>query len=172
MTDSRLIDTIKQNYQKDIARAFDSRTVDAIGTVVHYTLSDAFDLVAEESLWVSWHLKEILDPLQDEHPSAIQAAVKQELDNWAYSNALFNRDQDRGSVHRQNGDVKYASLDDWTEAITEIIFASYPDLRPMIKSRIIGSVSGLLFELGLRNGKDSRASLYLPNALRYIVANK
>lgn len=174
MTDNtKLIDTLRSTtYQKEIRRAYDDITVNAIRTVVNYTLSTAFDLVAEESLWVGWHLQEILHPLKNFHPTGRQAAVKQEIDTRHYSNLLFERNKERGTIHRRNDDVKYASLDDWTEAITEIIFASYPDLRPMIKARIIGSISGLLYELGVRNDEKGRASLYLPGALRHIIANK
>lgn len=159
-------------FEKEISHAYDSRTVTAIATVVTYTLTDAFDLVAEESIWVGWHVQEILEPLRKEHPESLQVAVKQELDTFVYSNALFERSQNVGAVHPQNAKVKYASRDDWTEALTEIIFASYPDLRPMTKARIIGSVSGLLDELGVTNDKNSRASLYLPNSLRYIIQNR
>lgn len=158
--------------EQEIEHAVDSRTVTAIATVVTYTLTDAFDLVAEESIWVGWHIQEILAPLRDEHASCLQVAVKKELDTFVYSNALFERGQNKGAHHPQADKVKYASLDDWTEAMTEIIFASYPDLRPMTKARIIGSISGLLNELGLTNDRYSRASLYLPTALRHIVQNK
>lgn len=167
------IEAIKNmKFAEEINHAVDNRTLTAIATVVTYTLTDAFDLVAEESIWVGWHVQEILQPLKNEHPEGLQVAVKQELETFVYSNALFERSQNIGAVHTQNEKIKYASKDDWTEAITEIIFASYPDLRPMLHARIVGSISGLLEELGVTNGKNSRASLYLPNALRYIIQNK
>lgn len=160
------------NYTKDIDKVHDTRTVHAISVVVNYTISDAFDLTMEESLWVGWMLQDVLEPLKDIHSDAIQAAVKQEIDSFVYSNALFERDKERGSIHKQMKNVKYASLDEWTKAVSEIVFASYPELRPMVSSRIVGSISGLFTELGLTNDASSRASLYLPTALRHIVANR
>jgi hypothetical protein len=175
MTDNSisLIDRLRTLPEtKDINRAYDHRTVNAISVVINYTISDAFDLTMEESILVGWMLQSTLDPLRNEHAEYLQAAVKQELDTFVYSNALFERDKERGSIHKQMKDVKYASLDEWTKAITEIIFASYTDLRPMTTASIIGSISGIFMELGLTNDKSSRASLYLPNALRYIVAHR
>lgn len=156
----------------ELPQACDSRVVSAISTVVTYMLADAFDFTAEESIWVGWNLQELLSPLRKEHSNALQVAVARELDTFEYSQALFDRDKERGSVRGQHDNVKYASLDDWTEAVTEIIFASYQHLRPMTKARIIGSVAGLLAELGITNDTNSRASLYLPNSLRHIVASK
>lgn len=156
----------------EINQAFNHLTVKAIGTVMAFTISDAFDLAYTETMWTQWRLDEILQVLERECPTGVQLSVKQELDNFTYSAALFDRYRMDGKVHQQNENVKYASLDDWTEALTEIIFDSYKELRPMVKARIIGSISELLKEAGLTNGTDSRASLYLPNTLRYIVANK
>lgn len=173
MTDTTLLERIRVPQETtEINRAFNHKTVKAIGTVVAYTISDAFDLVPEEVMWTRWHLDEILEILEGECPSGVQVAVKQELDNYVYSAALSERDRVAGKVHQPSENIKYASKDDWTEALTEIIFASYPDLRPMTHSRIVGSISGLLEEIGLTNNGNSRASLYLPNVLRYIVANK
>lgn len=169
----KTLEETKPTYRlKEVDKAYDSRTVHAVAVVVNYTISDAFDLSAEESIWVGWHLQSILEPLQEETPEGVQAAVRQELETFNYSNALFDRDKETGNLREQVRNVKYASLDEWTEAISEIIFASYPDLRPLAHSRIIGGISGLLCELGITNNKDSRASLYLPNALRYIIASR
>lgn len=168
-----LMDSLKTpQLTKEMDKAYDDRTVNAIAVVVNWTMSDAFDLKAEESIWLGWRLQELLAPLKTQHSDSVQAAVKQELDTFVYSAALFERSKDLGATHAQVDNVKYASLDEWTEALTGIIFASYPELRPMIASRIVGSISGLLYELGLRNDKKSRASIYLPSALRYIVAQR
>lgn len=168
-----LMDSLKApTLSKEMVKAYDDQTVNAITVVVNWTMSDAFDLTAEETIWLGWKLQEVLSPLRTEHAENIQAAVKQELDTFVYSAALFERSHEKGALHAQLADVKYASLDEWTKAITEIVFASYPDLRPMIAARIVGSISGLFYELGLRNDKKSRASIYLPTALRYIVAQR
>ena len=168
-----LIERIKgYPNQKDINKAYDSRTVNAIAVVINYTISDAFDLTMEESILISWMLQEILEPLREVHAECLQAAVKQELETFVYSNSLFERDKERGSIHKQMKNIKYASLDEWTKAITEIVFASYDDVRPMITARIVGSVSGMFSELGLSNDKNSRASLYLPTTLRYMIASR
>jgi hypothetical protein len=160
------------SFNTELSKAMDSRVVSAISTVLTYMLSDAFDMTSEESIWVGWTLKELLQPLENEHSNALQVAVARELETFEYSQALFERDKIRGTVHTQHDNVKYAKLDEWVEAVTEIIFASYQNVRPMTKSRIIGSIAGLLTELGITNDENSRASLYLPNSLRHIMASR
>lgn len=173
IVENSIITQLKNSpHETEVGKAFDSKTVHAIAVVINYTISDTFDLTMEESIWTGWILQDVLQPLSEIHTESIQAAVKQELSTFIYSNMLFERDQERGSIHKQMKNVKYASLDEWTKAITEIIFASYPDLRPMVAARIIGSISGLFTELGLTNDKTSRASLYLPTTVRHIIASR
>ena len=161
-----------KSLNKEFSKAMDSRVVSAISTVITYMLSDAFDMTSEESIWVGWTVKELLQPLENEHSEGLQVAVSRELETFEYSQSLFERDKTRGTVHIKHDNVKYATLDEWVEAVTEIIFASYNNVRPMTRSRIIGSIAGLLTELGITNDENSRASLYLPTSLRHIMASR
>jgi len=151
-------------------------TVKALSSVINYIITDAFNLEQEESLWVGYHLSEILSPLKSITPTALLAAVDKELTSKEYTQRMVRRsskivlipDEESGF----SSGVKYAPVSDWVEGISEIILSSYPDLRPMISSSIIGSIHGLFTELGISdNPRTSRASLYLPNSVRYLLGN-
>lgn len=148
-------------------------TVNAIASVMDYIITDAFDLSTEESLWVGYHLGNILSPLSNIIPTALMGAVKQEIMNKEYSGRLFKR----GSVPPRSieltSGVRYAPIEDWVESLSEVVLSSYPNLRPMIRSSIIGSIHGLLTELGINgNPRKSRGSLYLPNAVRHLLGSR
>ena len=153
------------------------RTANALSSVINYIITDAFNLEAEESLWVGYHLGEILTPLKNVIPTALMAAVDRELACNEYSNRMMRRlsapafaqTYDESSF---NTGVKYAPVSDWVEGISEIVLGSYPNLRPMIRSSIVGSIHGLFMELGVSdNPRKSRASAYLPNSVRYLLGN-
>jgi len=148
-------------------------SVHALGSVLNYILTDAFDLNAEETMWVGYHLGNILSPLNNIIPTALMGAVKQEMMTGEYSNRLFKRDNTNGQTLSQVSGVKYAPIEDWVESLSEVALSGYPTLRPMIKSSIIGSFHGLLTELGISsNARKSRGSLYLPNAVRHLLGSR
>ncbi len=151
-----------------------NKAAKALATVMNYIVTDAFGLQAEESMWVGYHLNNILKPLRSIIPTTVLIAVDHEIYWSEYSNRLISlvANNERGQyLNVKDGQgVKYAPLTDWVEWIGEIILSSYPTLRPMIRSAIIGSIHGLFQELGLSNDvKDSRASLYLPSSVRYLI---
>jgi hypothetical protein len=153
------------------------RTVGALSSVLNFIITDAFSLTAEESIWISRLLNNALEPLKEIIPSATLGAVRQEMTNSAYSIRMFERSmQPEFAVGATNStqsfakDVKYASASEWTEGICQIVLASYPNVRPAISSRIIGSVHGIFTELGVgEDPKQSRSSAYLPNSIRFIL---
>lgn len=151
--------------------------VRALSTVINYIITDAFGLDAEESMWLGYNLNQVLDPLNDLLPTYILAAVNREMSDEEYSTRLMNLLSDPNRIQSTavvNTDgVKYATLNDWVEGTSEIILGSYPRVRPMYKSRIVGSIHGLFTELGLTNDlKKSRASLYLPNSVRFLLESR
>lgn len=152
-----------------------NRTVSALSSVVNYIITDAFDLTSEESLWVGHHLAQILAPLKDIAPRAILGAVQKEIESGEYSLRMFERSVRTplpAASAEFNEAVKYAPVTDWVEGISEIILGSYPDVRPMIRSSIVGSIHGLFTELGVGdNKKNSRPSAYLPTSVRYLLAS-
>jgi len=148
------------------------KTVSALGNVLNYIITDAFNLTSEESIFVSMLLKQALDPLRSVIPTAIMGAVSQEISNGAYSLRMFERSVQEPITSDLSylENVKYASASAWTEGICQIIFASYPALRPTIASRIIGSIHGIFTEIGVQEDpRKSRLSAYLPNSIRYLL---
>ena len=151
-----------------------SKTVNALSSVINYIITDAFNLDGEESLWVAYHLGEILSPLKNILPSAYLGAVQRELECGEYSGRMIEKAKKNN--HEESSSftpgVRYAPVSDWAEGISEIVLGSYPNLRPMIRSSIVGSIHGLFIELGVGdNPRQSRASSYLPNSVRYLLGN-
>ena len=155
------------------------RTANALSSVINYIITDAFDLHPEESLWVSYYLGQILEPLKTIQADVLLAAVDRELNCGEYSDRMIKRVSATPYTHTYEDSafvlgVRYAPVADWVEGISDIILSSYPNLRPMIRSSIVGSIHGLFLELGVSdNPRKSRPSLYLPNSVRFILeANK
>ena len=151
-----------------------AKTVNAVSSVINFIITDAFNLDPEESLWVSYNLSEILIPLKTIVPTALLAAVQREVNTREYSSRMFERTV--RPTYTQTAEftpgVRYAPLSDWVEGISEIVLGSYPNLRPMIRSSIVGSIHGLFIELGVGDDpRTSRASIYLPNSVRFLLGN-
>jgi hypothetical protein len=151
------------------------RTVGALSSVLNFIITDAFNLSPEESIWISRLLNNALEPLKEIIPSATLGAVRQEMNNSAYSIRMFERSMQPGFAVTESNtsiakDVKYASASEWTEGICQIVLTSYPNVRPAISSRIIGSIHGIFRELGVgEDPETSRPSRYLPNSIRFIL---
>lgn len=142
----------------------------AIRSVVNYIISDAFNLSEEEHLWLGYQLAKIMKPLEFINPSIVLGAVRRELTTKEYSERLFNYKQSGRIFQPAQKMVRTATLEDWTTVISSAILSSYPEARPMVQASVIGSVYGMLQELGLDNDTEiSRQSMYLPNAVRYAL---
>jgi len=147
--------------------------VNAMSSVLNYIITDAFDLDPTESFWIGYELGTILAPLEKLLPLAVLGAVKKEMDTQEYSRRMMTR---ATNFHGARNDfqpevsVSIAPISDWVDSLSDIVLTSYPSLRPMLRSSIIGSIHGLLTELGVTSDpKNTRRSLYLPNAVRYLV---
>jgi len=149
----------------------------AVASVMNYIITDAFDLAQEESFWVGYQLNTILEPVSALRPRQYLSAVRYELDTKEYSNKLFDRNWDESGknshlLEDEHGNAlsKQAPISEWAEMLSEIVLVSYPDLRAFIATTVIGSIYGVLQELGLsENLTVSRKSLYLPNAIRLTI---
>lgn len=166
--------TIESRFLKS---AEAERTVSALNSVINYIITDAFNLTAEESVWIGVLISEALEPLKTIIPSATFGAVRQELNTGEYTRRLFERTNTPEifsiSTIQYDESVKYATASDWAEGICEIILVSYPRLRPMLESRIIGSIYGIFRELGVSDDlSKSRPSLYLPTNIRFLLRSK
>lgn len=148
----------------------------SVASVMNYIITDAFDLSQEESFWVGYELGNVLSPVSALRPRVYLSAVKQELDNGQYSHKLFERNWDEaGKTSKKEAANPYESarqapIGDWAEMLSEIVLVSYPDLRSFIAASVIGSIYGILTELGLTdNERTSRRSMYLPTSIRHLV---
>ena len=127
------------------------KTVSALANVLNYIITDAFDLSPEESIWVSRLLGPSLEPLKKIIPTAILGAVTVEMTTGAYSTRMFQRStvptfgsNVTTSKDKYEPNVLQATSTDWVEGICQIIFDSYPSLRPALRSRIIGQSTAYL----------------------------
>ena len=174
--DRALSDNADEDLTTDSYTNSPPSTVNALSSVINYIITDAFDLSAEESTLVSHNLSIVFAPLNRIIPTATMGAVRQELTSREYSKRLMKRYTSANSTGKLNSaqtGVKYATVESWVESLSEMVLASYPNLRPMISSSIIGGLHGLLTELGVTsNERKSRASLYLPNSVRHLLNNR
>lgn len=151
------------------------QTVNALSSVLNYIATDAFNLNPEESMWVGHHLAQMLAPLREMEPKFVLAAVNREMKTGHYSEHmldLLRNGEVSGHPYQQveDDEIRYATLHEWTESLASVVLECYPEIRPMIRASIVGSLYGMLEELGLSNNvKQSRASLYLPIAVRHIA---
>lgn len=175
LNDALIINDLETLIETSFVDETATHTVNAISSVVNYVITDAFNLSPEDSMWVAYHLGNILVPLQKIIPTAVLAAVQKEIEHGEYSNRMFEKTNqmfDNQNVKFNSG-VRYAPISDWVESVSEIVLGSYPELRPMIRSSIIGGIHGLFIELGVgENSKTSRPSCYLPNGVRFLLRNK
>lgn len=178
MNTKNFLDSVKpleaQPEEKLLKLVEAERTVSALSSVVNYIITDAFNLTSEESFWIGMLLNNSLEPLKTIIPRSTLGAVRQELQAGTYSQRLFERanlpaNATSTLTPTYDENVEYASVSEWTEGIGEIILSGYPHLRPMLKSRIIGSVFGIFRELGVGETKNSRPSLYLPTNIRFLL---
>lgn len=142
-----------------------ANVIRASRTVIVYTIADVFDLTEDEAMWAVYHLDAALKPFAPKKARALASPVRHELESGFYSDCFAKRD----SANPQVADPTVASADaiDWATALSNVVLESFPH-RPMESSVLIGSISGILTELGVGHATHPRASKYLPNAVRYL----
>ena len=141
----------------------DDPIVDALAVFVTATLADAFDLRAEEAMWVAHHLTQAFLPLRGKVPEQVPLPVSHEIAQGVYSQRL--RDLDRaaptGVPAVAAPEVKYAGPEEWAAVVMQMAETCYM-LRPMVESQMRGKLIGILREMGVGRPKAPRASKYLP----------
>lgn len=148
----------------------------AFRTVTLHTITEAFDLNAWESMWVGFHLDQILEPLMETLPHTVPLAVRQEMLDETYTRLLELRDRPAvrytGQKASKSASLLAATADEWADVITDQIVSCYT-LRPLVEDGIRGSIVGLLRELGVGDTKNPRSAVFLPNDLRVrLVADR
>lgn len=146
------------------------QTCSAMRTVITYTITDVFDLTQEEALWLSYHIKNILEPFEKMKPKAVPIPVTQELLTRQYSNHLLARES--GTYASKDANIEDTHLSDWVEIIMEMVSSCYQPMRPLLEASVRGQISGVLTELGVGIEKNPRGALYLPNAVRFNLAKR
>jgi hypothetical protein len=141
--------------------------LNAVRTVIAYTISDVFCLTEEETMWTTYHLNKALEPLKDKRPRAIAAPVQHELATGYYSKQLA--ETYRAEPSQSNGSVAEADILDWAEMLAGVAIEGY-NVRPLVAASLVGNISGVLMELGVGNPQNPRASKYLPNAVRHSLS--
>lgn len=138
--------------------------IKSIKNVITFTIVDVFNLTEYEQFWLSYHLEEVLSPLQELEAENIAVPVKEELETGKYSKLLNSYKY--ADARKTPEKVLAASIFEWTQAICTVFSESYK-LRPIVSSAITGKITGILEELGI--GK--RESKYLPNTVRALLNN-
>jgi hypothetical protein len=145
----------------------------AIASVINFLLTDSFNLSEREHEWLGYQLGKIIKPLETLPAEIVLASVNKELETGEYSARLFNYRQNPEIPENLYGKTKTALLEDWVTVISSAILSSYPTAKPMIQAATVGQIYAVLSELGLTNSiETSRRSVYLPNAVRYLLNQK
>ncbi|MGV8847840.1 MAG: hypothetical protein ACOH1Y_16575 [Propionicimonas sp.] len=142
--------------------------LNALRTVMLYTITDVFALVVEESMWAGYHLDRILAPLMEQKPRMVPLPVRQEMLNGAYSRELNDLETRVAGMVAigQDPSTTSADLNDWAGVLVDAIGQMY-QLRPMEESALQGQIIGLLRELGVGDPTSPRGSRYLPTVVRH-----
>jgi hypothetical protein len=142
--------------------------LEAMRTVVLFTITDAFGLVPEETMWAGYHLDDILAPLLDKTPGNVPLTVRQEMLDSNYSAALdmIEARDDRSTGTVWDREATHATVNDWASVTMQMISECY-QMRPLEESAMHGKIVGLLRELGVDDPANPRPARYLPNDVRY-----
>lgn len=145
----------------------------ALRTVVLYTFTDAFGLVAEEAMWAGYHLDDILAPLLSREPDVVPLSVRQEMLEGTYTRALelIEARDDRSGGATWDAETIHANVNDWAGVTMQMISECY-QMRPLEESAMHGKIVGLLRELGVDDPKNPRPARYLPNDVRHRLNHK
>ena len=147
--------------RRDLTR---TRVLRALSTTLVATLSDAFDLVEEERLYLGLRLDDALSVLEQYDLRAVPLGVGEEMRNGVYSRRLATLSARQASPHLVEPGVRSASLQRWCAVISDQIRTLTGDqLDAVDAARMDASLVSTLEDLGV----GERASRYLPNAVRY-----
>lgn len=147
--------------------------LEGLRTVLLWTITDAFGLVAEEIMWTGYHLDEILAPLMSHTPTNVPLTVRHEMLDGFYTrelDAIEARD-DRTLAGFWDSNATHATVSDWAGVTMQMISECY-QMRPLEESTMHGKIVGLLRELGVDNAKNPRPARYLPNDVRHRLNHK
>lgn len=137
-----------------------------------YLLADAFDLTASEIVLSGLELDQILAPYGNAVPDRHPVAVAEELATGWYSDAIDGRIRAGRETSRAVADerTKRASALVWATSLATFVGESYSiDETETLVLRL--RLANLLErELGVGTGPGQRASAYLPNDVRLLIA--
>jgi hypothetical protein len=167
------METVKEEPIETTEAKNPRETGRAIASVINFLLTDSFNLSEREHEWLGYQLGKIIKPLETLPAEVVLASVNKELETGEYSARLFNYRQNPELPENLYGKTKTALLEDWVTVISSAILSSYPTAKPMVQAATVGQIYAVLSELGLTNSiETSRRSVYLPNAVRYLLNQK
>lgn len=139
--------------------------MNAVKTVMLFTIADVFDLEEHEVDWTDYHLRLALESFESADIISLPSPVRDEILSSEYSARLANRTH----AHPRASDSTAAEADavDWATVLGNIAVETFK-CRPIVGGGFVGRVSGILRELGVGNPQTPRASRYLPTAVRYL----
>lgn len=142
----------------------------ALRTVLLYSIAAPFSLLPEEVFWVNFHLEKVLAPLVGKQPEVVPLAVRQEMLEGTYSQALDAIEEQAVPVGIVDPQAATAEINDWVAVLMGTITQCYT-LRPIEESAMHGRLIGLLRELGVSDPQNPRGAVFLPNDVRHRLAN-
>lgn len=153
-----------------VKRRFSPRQMhSAFTTTLTYMVSDALNLTGEETLWTSYQIKDALGQFADQEPRSLPNAVTHELLTNQYSKSVADRND--GSYLTSGESREPADLKGWIDVLMEMVDSSYdPDI--MSSAQVRAKFTAILQQLGVGSVKNPRATLYLPNAIRWNAAQQ
>lgn len=156
-------------------RISNESVLNALRTVITYTLVDAFDLNPDEATILNYKVAEALLPFKDATAHSIPQAVFHEIKTQEYSRNLSERTTGTYYQREKNDLPKNVALltaefNDWVEIILEMVTLSYHPININSEITLRANISLVLSELGIGAKKNPRESYYLPNAVRYNLA--
>lgn len=152
----------------DLHEISDDALLNAMRTVITFTVADVFSLTSEETMWASYHVGEALEVFQGHRRFEVSGAVMYELETSCYSHKLEEHIRSEQHPETAQDGIARASGLDWATVLTDVAVSTFR-ARPIITTGFVGRIAGMLAELGVGHPTNPRASKYLPTAIRYIM---
>lgn len=143
--------------------------LEAVRRVITFTICDVFALTEAERHWVSYKVKNALAPYSDRPWGVLPHAVKCELDSGDYTRKLNDMNGHAlPEPEEANGVTKTAGPQEWAQALGDIATKTF-QARQITDFAFIGTIAGILAELGVGDEDSPRGSTYLPTSVRALL---
>lgn len=149
----------------------DCEVVNAVWKVITFTICDVFALTEPEQHWVSYKVRTALLPYMGRPWGVLPNAVKCELDTGEYSRRLNTLSKSSYPQEEDlDGPTKTASPQEWAQALGDVAIKTF-QARQITDFAFIGTIAGILAELGVGASTNPRGSSYLPTSVRALLGD-